>query len=139
MKRFFSNNLRKIPISPHQPFGLLQEGTIISKLPSRSLISVRGPDATSFLQGLTTQDMNLFKQSTDRAAIFTGFLNVKGKTMFDAIIVKPRLAGQHGDEIEYWIDVEGDEDADELKKHLKRYAIRKKLKIDDLSHIIKSF
>lgn len=58
--------------------------------------------------------------------------------MFDAMIVKPKLAGQHEEEIEYWIDVE-DADALELKKHLKRYGIRKKLQIDDLSHVIKSF
>jgi folate-binding Fe-S cluster repair protein YgfZ len=82
--------------------------------------------------------MSSFKEE-DRAAIFTAFLNVKGKTMFDAIIVKPKLAGQYGDEIEYWIDVDGREDATELTKHLKRYGIRKKLQINDLSHIIKSF
>jgi len=46
--------------------------------------------------------------------------------MFDAMIVKPKLAGQYDEEIEYWIDAE-DGDAQELKKHLKRYAIRKKL------------
>jgi folate-binding Fe-S cluster repair protein YgfZ len=83
--------------------------------------------------------MGLFRKDPDRAALFTGFLNVKGKTMFDAMVVKPKLAGQQEDEIEYWIDVQGDEDAQELKNHMKRYAIRKKLKIDDLSHIIKSY
>lgn len=84
--------------------------------------------------------MKIFnKEGDDRAALFTAFLNVKGKTMFDAMIVKPKLAGQNENEIEYWIDIEGDNDADELTKHLKRYAIRKKLQISDLSHIIKSF
>ena len=58
------------------------------------MISVRGPDATSFLQGLTTQDMRIFeREEPDRAALYTGFLNVKGKIMFDAFIVKPKLAG----------------------------------------------
>ena len=70
--------------------------------------------------------MSLFKKEQDRAALFTAFLNVKGKTMFDAMIVKPKLAGQYEEEIEYWIDAE-DNDAQELRKHLKRYAIRKKL------------
>ena len=83
--------------------------------------------------------MGLFKKEEDRAALFTAFLNVKGKTMFDAMIVKPKLAGQYEEEIEYWIDVEGDTDAELLKSHLKRYAIRKKLQINDLSHVIKSF
>ena len=58
--------------------------------------------------------------------------------MFDPMIVKPKMAGQYDEEIEYWIDAE-DGDAQELKKHLKRYAIRKKLQINDLSHVIKSF
>ena len=72
--------------------------------------------------------MNLFKkEGDDRAALFTAFLNVKGKTMFDAMIVKPRLAGQNDKEIEYWIDIDGENDADELLKHIKRYAMRKKL------------
>ena len=56
--------------------------------------------------------MSLFKKEEDRAALFTAFLNVKGKTMFDAMIVKPKLAGQYDEEIEYWIDVEGDHDAE---------------------------
>ena len=52
--------------------------------------------------------MSIFKkEGQSRAAIFTAFLTVKGKVMFDAIIVKPKLAKQddEGGEIEYWIDV----------------------------------
>jgi hypothetical protein len=53
------------------------------------------------------------KEKPDRAAIFTAFLNVKGKTLFDAMIVKPKLALQTDEsgEIEYWIDVNSDSDA----------------------------
>jgi len=52
-------------------------------------------------------------ENPDRAAIFTTFLNAKGRIMFDAIIVKPLLAKQSetdsDDHVEYWIDVhEGD-------------------------------
>jgi len=36
--------------------------------------------------------MSLFSSEKDRAAIFTTFLNAKGRMMFDAIIVKPLLA-----------------------------------------------
>ena len=37
--------------------------------------------------------MKIFKDEGERrAAIFTAFLTVKGKVMFDAIIVKPKLA-----------------------------------------------
>jgi hypothetical protein len=36
--------------------------------------------------------MNMFKVEKERAAIYTGFLNVKGKIVMDAIIAKPLLA-----------------------------------------------
>jgi hypothetical protein len=39
-----------------------------------------------------TQDINLFNKEKERGAIFTTFLNVKGKILYDAIIVKPLLA-----------------------------------------------
>jgi hypothetical protein len=36
--------------------------------------------------------MNNFEREPSRAAIYTGFLNVKGKVILDAIIAKPLLA-----------------------------------------------
>jgi len=72
----------------------MREDLIITKLKNRSVISVRGPDATSFLQNIITQDMKSFKDyDGERAALFTGFLNVKGRILMDGIIVKPKLAG----------------------------------------------
>ena len=102
---------------------------------------MRGPDATKFLQNLCSQDMALFKnEEPDRAAVAACFFNPKGRIMFDALIVKPRLAGQKSEaEIEYWIDIDSETDAVELIKHLKRMALRKKIVINDLSHIIKVF
>jgi hypothetical protein len=47
--RQFSDIIPKIKDAPKSGFGLMQQGTIISKLENRSMISVRGPDATSFL------------------------------------------------------------------------------------------
>jgi len=56
-------------------------------------LSVRGRDATNLLQNVATTDMGTFKkEGDDRAALYSAFLNVKGKTMFDAFIVKPKLA-----------------------------------------------
>lgn len=110
----------------------------VTKLTNRSILSIRGRDATDLLQNTTTQDMNLFKESEDRAAIYTSFLTVKGKTMYDAIVVKPKLAAQTDEDMEYWVDIH-EEDIDALRKHLRRYALRKNLQIEDISHIIKSF
>ena len=82
--------------------------------------------------------MNLFeREGKERAAIYTGFLNVKGKTMFDAIIAKPRLAS-HIDIDEYWVDVHYN-DVQSLTKHLRRYAMRMDITIEDISSVIKSY
>ena len=80
----------------------------------------------------------MFKESQDRAAVYTTFLTVKGKTLYDAIVVKPKLAAQSDEDMEYWVDIH-EEDIDALRKHLRRYALRKNIKIEDISHIIKSF
>ena len=91
----------------------------ISRLPNRSVLSIKGPDSTAFLQGLISNDMGLFRQEgRDRAAIFASFLNVKGKVLFDAILAKPRLANQDGDDVEYWVDV-AEYDQEAVMKHLK--------------------
>lgn len=93
---------RKICQNPYRLFAakfsnnmsILEKGTILSKLENRSVISVRGPDASDLLQNLMTQDINLFeKEGPNRAAISTAFLNAKGKVLMDGIVVKPRLAG----------------------------------------------
>lgn len=112
--------------------------TWVTKLINRSVLSIRGRDATDLLQNTSTQDMRMFNESADRAAIYTSFLTVKGKTMLDAFVVKPKLAAQTSEDMEYWVDVD-ENDVDVLKKHLKRYAMRKNIKIEDISHIIRPF
>lgn len=81
-------------------------------------MSVRGSDSTQFLQGLISQDINLFQHEPDRAAIYTCFMNVKGKLLYDSIIAKPLLANQSKNDMEYWVDVAQD-DVEHLMKHLK--------------------
>jgi len=110
----------------------------VTKLTNRCILSVRGRDATELLQNTSTQDMKLFEKSIDRAAIYTSFLTVKGKTMLDAFVVKPRLAGQTSDDMEYWVDIH-ENDEEQLRKHLRKYAMRKNIQIENISHVIKSF
>ena len=50
--------------------------------------------------------MKVFDESDERAAVYTSFLTVKGKTMFDAFVVKPRLAAQTEEDMEYWVDID---------------------------------
>ena len=58
------------------------------------------------------------KEGIKRAAIFTNFLTVKGKIIFDAFIAKPMLANQRDDDMEFWMDVAA-EDCETAFKHLK--------------------
>lgn len=58
--------------------------------------------------------------------------------MLDAIVVKPRLAAQSPADMEYWVDID-EKDEEVLRKHLRKYAMRKNIKIEDISHVIKSF
>lgn len=110
----------------------------VTKLTNRRVMSVRGRDATDLLQNVSTQDMGIFDKEETRAAVYTGFLSVKGKILFDAIITKPKLASQTSEDMEYWVDLHED-DIEPLKKHLRRYAMRKNVQIEDISHVIKSF
>jgi CBS-domain-containing membrane protein len=58
--------------------------------------------------------------------------------MFDAIIAKPKLASQTSDDMEYWIDIH-ENDCETFLKHMKKYSMRKNIRLDDISHVIKSF
>jgi len=53
--------------------------------------------------------MKIFDESKERAACYTNFLSVKGKTMLDAFVVKPRLASQTAEDMEYWVDIHEDD------------------------------
>lgn len=95
-----------------------------------------GSDATVFLQDMSTQNMRKFEANENRRALYALFLNAKGRIKFDAIIVKPELAGQEEPHMEYWIDChEGSADA--LMKHFKTYALRKHVEVNDISEFIK--
>ena len=89
-KRFFSQLIPKIPKTKSTKH--LFEDAWVTKMEKRNVISVRGRDSTSILQNVATTNMKLFAGNEDRAALYTGFLTVKGKLMFDAIIAKPKLA-----------------------------------------------
>ena len=70
-------------------------------------------------------------KSKDQVVTYNAFLSVKGRVQFDAIISKPET----DDETEFWLDV-SKKDVDGVKKHLKRFAMRKKVKVEELSSIM---
>jgi folate-binding Fe-S cluster repair protein YgfZ len=61
----------------------------ILKLKNRSVVSVTGEDAESFLQSMITNDMKQLKG--EKVAIGALFLNPKGRILFDSFVVKSHL------------------------------------------------
>lgn len=137
-KRFQSHAMLRPKTPPAQKSGDIFSDGWITKLASRSVISVRGRDSTTILQNLATTNLELFFKDARKAASYTGFLTVKGRLQYDAIIAKPKLASQTTEDLEYWIDI-GEQDAEPFMKHMKRYSMRKNVKTEDISHIIKPF
>jgi folate-binding Fe-S cluster repair protein YgfZ len=68
---------------------LYKKYNAVFKLNSRRIVSVTGEDAESFLQSMITNDMKTLKDN--KVALFSLFLNPKGRIMFDSIIVKSHL------------------------------------------------
>ncbi len=88
-------------------------------LPSRGVISLSGPDARSFLQGIITNDVN---KVSDERAIYAALLTPQGKYLHDFIIAAS------GDTL--YLDCEADRRSD-LVRRLMMYRLRAKADIKD--------
>lgn len=82
-------------------------------LSSRSVLSVEGPEAREFLQGLITNDMNRVSEET---AIYAALLTPQGKILFEFHVV------QIGD-THFLLDVAAN-NADAFVKRLTMYKLR---------------
>ena len=91
-------------------------------LPDRGVVEVEGPDATEFLQGLVTNDV---EPENPNEAIFAALLTPQGKILFDFFIVR------RGAET-YWLDCAKMQTGD-LIKRLSMYKLRAKVTITDRS------
>jgi folate-binding protein YgfZ len=94
-------------------------------LEDRGVLSVSGAEATSFLQGLLTNDVERLGPSEAR---YGALLTPQGKILFDMIVVR----GLDGDEPSYLIDCAAAQAAD-LAKRLGFYRLRAKVAITDVS------
>jgi folate-binding protein YgfZ len=94
-------------------------------LEDRGVLSVSGADATSFLQGLLTNDVDGLAPSEAR---YAALLTPQGKILFDMIVV--RMSG--GEEPAFLIDCTAAQAAD-LAKRLGFYKLRAKVAIADMS------
>jgi folate-binding protein YgfZ len=93
-------------------------------LEDRGVISVSGEDATGFLQGLLTNDVERLGPSEAR---YAALLTPQGKILFDLIAVRAR-----GQEPSYLLDCPAAQSAD-LAKRLSFYKLRAKVAIADVS------
>tara|TARA_R110002012_G_scaffold306707_2_gene511606 strand:- start:2380 stop:3270 length:891 start_codon:yes stop_codon:yes gene_type:complete len=91
------------------------------ELKSRGVLSVSGPDARKFLQGLISNDVE--KVSPERA-IHAAFLTAQGKYLFDFMIAEVGGA--------LLLDCEADRLAD-FQKRLKLYKLRSDVTVEDVS------
>jgi len=91
------------------------------ELKSRGVLSVSGPDARKFLQGLVSNDVE--KVSPERA-IHAAFLTAQGKYLFDFMIAEVDGA--------LLLDCEADRLAD-FQKRLKLYKLRSDVTLEDVS------
>ena len=87
-------------------------------LANRTILSVSGDDARTFLQGMISNDID--KVAADRS-IYAAFLSPQGRFLHDFLIA------QHGDELLFDCDAER---AGDLLRRLSMYRLRAKVKIE---------
>lgn len=92
-------------------------------LKDRGVVEVSGPDASTFLQGLITNDMGAVANGR---AIYAALLTPQGKIIYDFLIA----AGPG--ENTYWLDCVK-ANAPDLAARLKKYKLRAKVAISDRS------
>ena len=101
----------------------------IAPLPSRRLISVAGPDAAKFLQGIVTSNV-----AGRGDGCYAAFLTATGRVLHDVFIYPAKLSGygaEDGSSPAFLI--EGDAaQIDSLAKYIKRYKLRAKVKVRTL-------
>ena len=100
----------------------------LTQLKHRTLLCLTGDDVSEFLQGLITNDMRHLKDGA--MSIYSVFLNIKGRVLYDTIIYKTHEEGMLYVECDSMI-------ANNLLKHLKMYKLRKKVDIQTLEDQMK--
>ncbi|KAG6018957.1 hypothetical protein E4U41_003489 [Claviceps citrina] len=109
----------------------------LAGLPSRQLLSVSGPDATRFLQGMVTANVVGPNGLPRTDALYSGFLNATGRVVHDIFIYPFRGRDRLGlsaqeEEDGYLIETDAGEMA-RFARLVKRYKLRAKVTVRDVS------
>ncbi|KAK3322562.1 folate-binding protein YgfZ [Apodospora peruviana] len=116
-KSLFSTQTQALPDAP--------ASSGLAALPSRRLISVSGPDAAKYLQGVITANITDPSSGGPRTSgFYAAFLTAKGRVLHDVFIYPDHAEGGKpptGDS--FLIEVDAAE-AQRLQQHIKRYKLR---------------
>ncbi|KAL2717081.1 hypothetical protein V1478_012781 [Vespula squamosa] len=104
------------------------EQKILECLNERSVLRVSGHESAAFLQGLITNDIGHLKE--DSASIYSLFLNIKGRVLYDTILYKSK------EDNVFYIECDT-QVAESLEKHLKMYRVRKNIDISSIDKNMK--
>ncbi|CAG8583316.1 22321_t:CDS:2, partial [Gigaspora margarita] len=99
------------------------------QVPDRGLVEVGGEDSIKFLQGLITNHMPLIQSGGD--GFYTAFLNPIGRVLYDTFI-HPKNVGTTFPHPIYLVECDSRIVSD-LIKHMKKYVLRSKVSIIDVS------
>ncbi|KAI9348949.1 hypothetical protein DFJ73DRAFT_960107 [Zopfochytrium polystomum] len=100
-----------------------------ARVPHRGVIEIEGADTVKFLQGMVTNQVAKIERGGD--GMLAGFLNAQGRVLFDAFIYPKNRGGAFPHPV-FLIDCD-DRAVEPLMKHLKRYILRSKVSLRDVS------
>ncbi|KAG2176393.1 hypothetical protein INT43_005627 [Umbelopsis isabellina] len=107
----------------------VHEGDHYALVPNRSLIEIEGPDTAKFLQGLITNHMPLIAAGGN--GFYSSFLSPQGRVLYDTFIY-PVNVGVNFPHSKFIIECSGGA-IGPLTQHMKRYILRSKVKVKDVS------
>ena len=90
----------------------------------RGLVRVKGEEASDFLQGLVTNDMEHLQGGT--SGMYCLLLNRQGRVLYDSIIY-------HHTPNTFLLECDA-ERASQLQRHLRMHQVRRRLVVEDVTH-----
>ncbi|XP_066585341.1 putative transferase CAF17 homolog, mitochondrial isoform X2 [Prorops nasuta] len=123
-----SFNRNRCPQTSTLRFFMYQKSNHLECLLNKSVLRLRGKESAEFLQGLTTNDMSIFKNGATN--IYSLFLNTKGKLLFDTFIYKTPETNT------FYIECDSNI-SEQLQEHLKIYKVRRKIDIEQIDNKVK--